>query len=371
MLNLIAITLIFVAVCAVTIFAIREGDVEIGFLLFFSAGYIYYFSTPLLFLANFGGVDIPELEIIKSYLECIDADGMALYGVLSILNYVAFVAGYGVSTKNSVKTIDLSNRSVSKNSLLILFSFSIVLVILAALPIQNEFFRGYSPELFEDYKDGVVAGANSRGTYVASASVLFVLSLMLASHSLAKFGRLGRIIDFLKRPEMLIWYAGGAINRWTLRTPHFGILTKDYPGKKYPRYTDYAPTCFMQIRAELFSRVGMMDETFFVYYDDTDFAWRLAENGFRIRLASESAAVQHKVSTSTGGGMSPFSVFYTNRNRIYFARKNLRSANKMVPLAYIFLTRLFFQEKLPKSLWSKMWAGIKEGFRLNVADDVP
>jgi GT2 family glycosyltransferase len=165
--------------------------------------------------------------------------------------------------------------------------------------------------------------------------------------------------------DSLIWYAGGAINRWTLRTPHFGILTKDYPGKEYPPFTGYAPTCFMLIRSDVFLSVGLMDQNYFVYYDDTDFGWRLAEKKIQVRLVNESV-VQHKVSTSTGGGMSPFSIFYTNRNRIYFARKNLKHVNKAFALAYILLTRLIYSATYSRPLVVKMWGGIKAGFQIRV-----
>ena len=164
--------------------------------------------------------------------------------------------------------------------------------------------------------------------------------------------------------DALVWYAGGAINRWTLRTPHFGILKPDPAGRRYPRHTEYAPTCFMLLRADVFAKVGLMDEAYFVYYDDTDFGWRLIQEGYRIRLVSD-AIVQHKVSTSTGGGMSPFSIFYTNRNRIYFARKNLSGINKLFTLGYILCTRLTWHIRLSSALRERMWAGVKAGFGLN------
>jgi hypothetical protein len=106
-----------------------------------------------------------------------------------------------------------------------------------------------------------------------------------------------------------------------------------------------------------------MDEQYFVYYDDTDFVWRLAQLGIRIRFVA-AAVVLHKVSSSTGGGDSPFSVYYTNRNRVYFARKNLRGLQRLTALSYILIGRLARLGRLERSIAARGWLGVKHGFQL-------
>ena len=87
------------------------------------------------------------------------------------------------------------------------------------------------------------------------------------------------------------------------------------------QYSEYAPTCCMAIRSEVFSVVGLMDEAYFVYFDDTDFCWRLREAGYRIRFVDD-ARLLHKVGSSTGGVDSPFTIKFTSRNRIFFLKKH-------------------------------------------------
>jgi len=77
----------------------------------------------------------------------------------------------------------------------------------------------------------------------------------------------------------------------------------------------------MGIRASVFERIGLMDERYFVYYDDTDFVFRCLKHGLRL-VYQGSAELRHKVSSSTGGGGSDFSIYYYNRNRLFFIRKN-------------------------------------------------
>jgi GT2 family glycosyltransferase len=70
----------------------------------------------------------------------------------------------------------------------------------------------------------------------------------------------------------------------------------------------------------VFERIGMMDERYFVYWDDADFVWRARTAGFRLVL-DPRAVMYHKVSTSTGGMTSDFSIRYMHRNQMLFTRK--------------------------------------------------
>lgn len=169
-------------------------------------------------------------------------------------------------------------------------------------------------------------------------------------------------------PEHLVWYAGGRIDSWTMRTPHVGMLQPDQGQYDRACHTGYAPTCFLLIDASVFDRVGLMDEQYFVYYDDTDFNWRLRCAGLKIRYVPDSV-VQHKVSTSTGGGESPFSLYYINRNRVYFIRKNFTGLRKMVALGYTLMTRVLRSVLLPQAHSARLWSGVKDGLKLPLPVD--
>jgi GT2 family glycosyltransferase len=169
-------------------------------------------------------------------------------------------------------------------------------------------------------------------------------------------------------PEQLVWYAGGKIDAWRMLTPHTGMLCADSSQFDTSGYTGYAPTCFMLLDSSVFARVGLMDERYFVYYDDSDFIWRMHRAGLRIRYVPQSV-VQHKVSTSTGGDRSPFTLYYTSRNRIFFIRKNLRGLQRVVALVYVLVTRAVNAARLPKPLAGRLWAGVRDGIRMRVETD--
>ena len=136
----------------------------------------------------------------------------------------------------------------------------------------------------------------------------------------------------------LIWCAGGEISKLRGTVRHFGEMQSDLPENSRTGYTEYAPTCFMLVHREVFDRIGIMDEKYFVYYDDVDFVWRANQAGYKLLYWAEGR-ISHKVSSSTGGDDSPFSIYYSNRNRLYFIRKNYSPLLKFVAVTYTLLTR--------------------------------
>lgn len=129
------------------------------------------------------------------------------------------------------------------------------------------------------------------------------------------------LIPFFGEPDQ-IWYGGGSFS------PLKGYVNRhDHEGQPLavvgtqPFRTDYAPTCCMLIATGVFERIGLMDEAYFVYWDDTDFLWRMKLAGMSV-VVDPAILLYHKVSASTGGQTSPFSIRYAHRNQIYFVRKH-------------------------------------------------
>jgi GT2 family glycosyltransferase len=122
-------------------------------------------------------------------------------------------------------------------------------------------------------------------------------------------------------PAGHIWFGGGGFNP---RRGHTGFHTsKDELDKGQcdtPGTIDYSPTCCMLVHRSVFDKVGLMDESYFVYFDDTDFCWRLRQHQIAIGYWP-AATLVHKVGGSTGGGDSPFTARMTARNRLYFLKK--------------------------------------------------
>ncbi|AMR32931.1 hypothetical protein A0256_16650 [Mucilaginibacter sp. PAMC 26640] len=161
-----------------------------------------------------------------------------------------------------------------------------------------------------------------------------------------------------------IWMAGGKLLKSKAIVEHVGVDEQDGPKFNKVQYFDYAPTCFMLLGRRVFDEVGLMDERYFVYYDDTDFILRAVNAGFKI-LYLPNLEIFHKVSSSTGGGVSLFSIYYLNRNRIYFIMKNFTFPVRQIALLYTFFTRFLVYVKYDRKERKELLRSLRDGFKLS------
>jgi len=127
-----------------------------------------------------------------------------------------------------------------------------------------------------------------------------------------------------------IWYGGGVFVWRKGESKHLNYKLVD-EGITYNKEYDYSPTCCMLIRNDVFEKIGMMDANYFLYFDDTDFCVRLLDNNIRIGFA-QNAIIYHKVSLSTGGSESKLSIYYYNRNKLYFCKKHKKHMSVVTTL---------------------------------------
>lgn len=159
-----------------------------------------------------------------------------------------------------------------------------------------------------------------------------------------------------------IWMAGGSMNKWRALGIHYGFNKKDGPQYNVPKHITYAPTCFMLVESSVFKKVGLMDEKYFAYYDDTDFVYRACQKGYKLYY-EPAVTILHKVSSSTGGD-STFYVYYSNRNKLYFIRKNFKGFIKYFAIFYTFFTRIFYYLRFDNVRRKKLIDGLKDGFQM-------
>jgi GT2 family glycosyltransferase len=119
-----------------------------------------------------------------------------------------------------------------------------------------------------------------------------------------------------------IWCAGGGFQPWIgLRQRHYAEGARDSGQHITPRRVDFTPTCCVLMHHSVFKRVGLMDERYFVYWDDTDWMLRAHRAGLSLYLLPQ-AKLWHKLGASTGR-QSAFTLHYSTRNHAYYIRKHL------------------------------------------------
>lgn len=111
-----------------------------------------------------------------------------------------------------------------------------------------------------------------------------------------------------------IWFAGGKINRFTGSARHILNESKDN------NQINFATGCCIFIPSCIIEKIGLLDETYFMYCEDVDYSIKLIENKVKI-IHIPSAHLWHKIGRSSVG-VSHLALYYSNRNRLYMTKNN-------------------------------------------------
>jgi GT2 family glycosyltransferase len=158
-------------------------------------------------------------------------------------------------------------------------------------------------------------------------------------------------------PEVnLIWWAGTFLEKKNgYLNYHRGIHEEDKGQYNNIETVDYAPTACVLMKKNVIDDIGLMDEKYFAYFDDTDFFYRIFKQNKHKLIYFPHAKFYHKV-----GGLSnmrngsptkfKFNDFYIHlniRNHIYYLKKQklLSSYILMIFLFFRFNARFFFSGK--------------------------
>ncbi|PIZ98543.1 MAG: glycosyltransferase family 2 protein, partial [Candidatus Levybacteria bacterium CG_4_10_14_0_2_um_filter_35_8] len=72
----------------------------------------------------------------------------------------------------------------------------------------------------------------------------------------------------------VFWYAGGYMDWANIASVHRGVDEVDKGQYDSIEKTEFASGCCMLIKKEVFEKVGMFNEKYFLYYEDADFTRR-------------------------------------------------------------------------------------------------
>jgi GT2 family glycosyltransferase len=93
-----------------------------------------------------------------------------------------------------------------------------------------------------------------------------------------------------------IWFDGGKISFYTGRATH----------KK--QSTDYISGCIMTVSPDVFKKIGLFDEQFFLYYEDADFSLRAHKASFKLAIISTAHAWHKELSETENSQKTYFLV---------------------------------------------------------------
>ncbi len=150
-------------------------------------------------------------------------------------------------------------------------------------------------------------------------------------------------IVYADHPET-IWCAGGSFSKVIWKPVQRGINQKDTGQYDQSMECSFANGCSMLLSGNIIRKLGLLDEQFFLYYEDTEYSLRARQKGVPIWYCAK-ALIYHKVNGSTMGNEKPDSVYYITRNWLICNRKYME-------VRFVFFLCYFIINRL---VWLLIW----------------
>jgi GT2 family glycosyltransferase len=175
----------------------------------------------------------------------------------------------------------------------------------------------------------------------------FLDEMVQAAEELRDAAALCPKIYFHDRPTV-ICSTGGRVNPWTGTARQVGRGERDRGQYDQVAVRDYADGACMLIRRPALERVGLLDEEYFAYWEETDWCARAAEAGYKCYYVP-AARVWHKSARSQAPDSDYYYLF--RRNALLFLRKRKSRLHLLSAMAlYLFVFGPFYLMRHPGAI---------------------
>ena len=245
-------------------------------------------------------------------------------------------------------------------------SFEVILVDNASSDDSVECIKNEFPEvhLIENKENRGFAAANNQGMEIAEGRYALLLNsdTIVLDHAIEKTvafadnhnqaGVIGcRVLnkDMSLQPTCFMYPS--ALNMFLSSTYLYKIFPKNkffgresmtWWDRKDVREVEVVTGCFMLVRKEAIDQVGMMDEGFFMYWEETDWCYRMKKAGWET-LFTPDAEIIH-LGGESSKQVKPKMVNHWRKSMQYFFKKHY---NPVQRLTGSFFINLFFLTRVP------------------------
>jgi len=179
---------------------------------------------------------------------------------------------------------------------------------------------------------------------------------------------------YFRNPPARIWYAGARRRRGVLAAAGTGRGETDRGQFDRTSTVDYIFGAAMFIRRDVFDKIGLLDERYFLYLEDLDFCLRAQQARYSLKFVP-AAQVWHTGSASTARDPS-LRRYHHIRSTILFLQKH-RDLVAVIP-AFFFWTGVFLRMAakdlvqgnfhMLRSYWKAAVSGLKRPKINSIAD---
>jgi len=185
----------------------------------------------------------------------------------------------------------------------------------------------------------------------------FLMELVNVAQNDVQIGIVGPKVYYYGQPTENAT-AGGTVNFWTGNTPLIRKSpTEDERFDKIEE-VDFVSGCALLIKEETIRKIGLLNEMYFAYYEETDWCTRAKKAGFKVVYVPK-AKIWHKIKTKT----SELMMYYMTRNRFLFVKRNSSSFQLIVFTIFFLTTDFIFQMKNKLFLKPKLFIAYLKGIR--------
>ncbi len=142
----------------------------------------------------------------------------------------------------------------------------------------------------------------------------------------SRIGIVGPMVYHYDEPNV-IQSAGGIIDRYWAAS-HIAQNEADRGQFTQPRPVDWISGCAILVRRAVIERIGLLDERFFIYWEETEWCLRAKEAGWHV-VHVPKAKIWHK-GVQRDYRPGPSVTYYSTRNRFLLLAKH-----KAPPMAWI------------------------------------
>lgn len=150
------------------------------------------------------------------------------------------------------------------------------------------------------------------------------------------------------------WFCHGEIDWSSGNAIHHSNLPDDVTQCNGFVSDGYVPLCAALVKASIFEEIGMLQEKYFMYYEDVEFSARASSAGYDI-LTKLDTEVFHEETGSTGGEFSPTLSFYTARNRWLFYYRHF---HKIPMRSFLFTYLVWVLDFIGAAVSAREWRSV-------------
>jgi GT2 family glycosyltransferase len=143
---------------------------------------------------------------------------------------------------------------------------------------------------------------------------------------------------FFLHDRKKIWSAGGKWNQLLCRAITRGDRKYNDEYRAKDRGLDWATGCCMLITRNALLEAGLLNESYFTYFEDVEWSLRFQSKGYKIELAAD-AMIYHEAGASSKkkhseGTLSANVFYYHVRNQFYLIRTESNGLPKLLASSY-------------------------------------